>query len=82
MNARQIKKAIRQLDQRTFDAWADTPNGSARLQAIYQSVDDMDDSLQGIASAVYDGHQQEALALIQLARASISDHIETLKGLL
>jgi hypothetical protein len=60
----------------------DTMNQSPKLLAIYQAMDDMDDSLTGIAKAIAQGDSEEALTMIHLARASIADHITELRELL
>lgn len=82
MNRRQLKKAQRQIDREGFNAWADTPNGSARLQAIYQAVADVDDTLEAINGAIDDGDTDEAQRLIALGSDSLAEHIAELKGLL
>lgn len=82
MNRRQLKKAQRQIDREGFNAWADTPNGSARLQAIYQAVADVDDTLDAVRSAVFNDDNDEAMRLIHMGRESLAEHIVELKGLL
>lgn len=60
----------------------DTPNGDTKLQAIYQALDDARDSLAGIHACVRDGHQEEALRLIEIAHDSINEHTAELRELL
>lgn len=60
----------------------DVPNGSTKLQALYQALDDADDTLQAASRAIRAGDHSEALHLLALGRSSIADHIEELKGLL
>lgn len=47
-----------------------------------QTVTDQVDSLDAIHSAVQDGDISEALRLIKIARESLTEHVDTLRGLL
>lgn len=60
----------------------DTPNGSTKLQALLQALEDAEDSLDGIAKAIEEDDNNEALRLIVLAHESITDHIHDLRELL
>lgn len=61
-------------------ALSDLPD--ERLQLAYQAVSDQQDSLDAIYSAVQDGDISEALRLIKIARESLTEHVDTLRGLL
>lgn len=70
------------IDRLRWAFWLRFNNGSAQLHAAYEAVDDVNDCLEAIASAIEDGDGDEALRLIEISKQSISDHIQTLKGLL
>ena len=69
-------------DAREFEDWADQPNGSARLQAIYQAVSDCADTMTGAARALDDDDTCEALNLLALGFESTREHMEQLERLL
>lgn len=77
-----LSRVIARLDQREFDKWADTPNGSARLVAFHDAVLDADDTLQAIGAALNDGDTVEAHRLVVLGRDSLIERIAELKELL
>jgi hypothetical protein len=60
----------------------DTPNGDTKLVALYQSLDDADDSLADVDRALRDGDIEEARSLIHMGRESIAAHIAELRELL
>jgi hypothetical protein len=75
-------KLVQAADKRKFDAYARTPNGSARLIAFHDAVADADDTLAAIMAALGDGDVDEARTLAKLGRESLAGHIAELKGLL
>jgi hypothetical protein len=78
----QLQALYAGIDRQRFAMWMDTVNGSERLQLAYQAVDDTNDCLQAIKSAIIDGDGEEALKFINISQESLADHIKTLKGLL
>jgi hypothetical protein len=80
-HARQ-EKAIQAKDADRFDAYAATPNGSARLVAFHDAVLDADDTLEAVDRAIADDDLAEARRLIDLGRESLKDRLTELKDLL
>lgn len=76
------RREMQAEDIKRFDAYAETPNGSARLVAFHDAVSDADDTLEAVDSAIADGDLQEARRLIALGRESLADRIDELKELL
>lgn len=76
------RREIQSDDIKRFDAYAATPNGSARLVAFHDAVIDADDTLEAVDSAIADGDLDEARRLIALGRESLADRITELKELL
>jgi hypothetical protein len=78
----QLRAMLQEKDTKAFDAWAETPNGSARLQMIYQAVDDTSDTLLAVGHALVDRDYNEARKLVALGIDSLHEHVTILKGLL
>ncbi len=75
----------RWLDNERFARWLrdpDAPNTSPKLLAIYQAIDDTDDTLQAVDKAIAERDYDEARRLVELGRASIKEHITELRELL
>jgi hypothetical protein len=80
---REAKQAeVMAQDAANFDAYAATPNGSARLVAFHDAVIDADDTLQSVARAIRAEHYGEAMTLLRLGRESLAERITELKDLL
>lgn len=77
-----MQAEIMAADAASFDAYAATPNGSARLIAFHDAVSDADDTLESVSIAILDGDLAEASRLIALGRESLQEHITELKGML
>jgi hypothetical protein len=70
------------LDEARYWFWKRFQNGSVELQLALQTVVDTEDSLDAIEAAMQDGDISEALRLINIARESLTEHVESLRGLL
>lgn len=77
-----MRRLLASLDRLRFRLYEATPNGSTKLQAIYQTVDDAADSFEAIVRALDDGDTDEARRLALLGLASLDEHATTLKGLM
>lgn len=76
------QRSMQGNDAARFDAYASTPNGSARLVAFHDAAVDADDTLEAVDRAIVDGDLEEARHLVALGRESLSERIAELKELL
>lgn len=77
-----IQRFAALVDDLKYRYWKRFQNGSEELQLALQTVVDTEDSLDAIEQAMQDGDISEALRLIKIARESLTEHIDTLRGLL
>lgn len=82
MIRRWLYRLLEKAERLSFNSWADTPSGNARLIAFHDAVSDADDTLEAVDRAICDGDLAEASKLIALGRESLKDRIAELKELL
>lgn len=77
-----LYRLLQKMEKLSFDSWADTPSGNARLVAFHDAVADADDTLEAVDRAICDGDLAEASKLIALGRESLAERLTELKELL